>query len=247
MKKTIFQIILSVLCLSVQAEKVSIILAEQCVNNVAGKKQITWKVMEECDVLVGVKIRFKVGFKTKKNKSECIEVSCEGSNELEKKLNGISEIVNQLVLMKQNLNSEQADSLSRVVSDELIGGVRFKSVIDAYTNSSVIDNVQVEVTHTSSILRIYLPSSLLEGERVIDFYTNKIQEGNSIKTDVVITRNKIEIYRVENNNVVVNDADELQELQLFLNDTFKKANIEFYYNPKTKDTILKYCFNSSKH
>jgi hypothetical protein len=93
MKKTIFQIILSVLCLSVQAEKVSITRAEQCVNNVAGKKQIIWKVLEECEVLVGDKIRFKVSFKTKKNKSECIEVSCEGSNELEKKLNGISEIV----------------------------------------------------------------------------------------------------------------------------------------------------------
>ncbi len=83
---------------------------------------------------------------------------------------------------------------------------------------------------------------MLEGERVIDFYTNKIQEGNTIKTDVVITRNKIEIYRVENNNVLLNESDELQELQLFLNDTFKKANIEFYTNQKTQDTILKYCF-----
>ena len=216
-------------------------------NIAAGEKQIIWNVLEEREQLVGDKICFKVSLNTKKNKSECIEVSCKGSNDLEKKLNGMSEIVKQLVLKKEDLNSEQTDSIIRVVSDELIGGVRFKSVTDAYTTSSVIDNVQVEVTHTSSILRIYLPSSLLEGERVIDFYTNKIQEGNSIKTDVVITRNKIEIYRVENNKVVVNNSEKIQELQLCLNDTFKKANIEFYYNPKTKDTILKYCFNSSKH
>ena len=218
-------------------------------NIAAGEKQIIWNVLEEREQLVGDKICFKVSLNTKKNISECIEVSCKGSNDLEKKLNGMIEIVYQLVLMKQNLNNEQTDSLSRFVHvyDELIGGVRFMSVTDTYITSSVIDNVQVEVTQTSSILRIFLPNSLLEGERVIDFYTNKIQEGNSIKTETVITRNKIEIYRVENNKVVVNNSEKLQELQLCLNDTFKKANIEFYYNPKTKDTILKYCFNSSKH
>ena len=102
MRRIVFQIIFSVLCLSVQAQKVSNIRAEQrgqdivvlysletaspcevslllshdngmtwssALKNVsgdvgkniaAGEKQITWKVLEERDQLVGDKIKFKL-------------------------------------------------------------------------------------------------------------------------------------------------------------------------------------------